>query len=53
MILKSGQCFLFDGRVLHGSQPNQSPGRRTGIVIRFIPENLVLPNLKSTPIPLG
>ena len=53
MILKSGQCFLFDGRVLHGSQPNQSPGRRAGIVIRFIPENLVLPNLKSTPIPLG
>lgn len=53
MILRPGQCFLFDGRVLHGSQPNQSPGRRAGIVIRFIPSGLTLPNLGSTPIPLG
>lgn len=53
MILRSGECFLFDGRVLHGSQPNQSPGRRAGVVIRFIPRDLVLPNLSSTPIPLG
>lgn len=42
MPLRPGQCVLFDGRVLHGSPPNLSAGRRVGLVVRFIPRDLQL-----------
>ncbi len=40
--LRPGQCVLFDGRVLHGSAPNQTGRRRAGLVIRFVPRDLEL-----------
>jgi ectoine hydroxylase len=45
MILKAGQCFVFDGRVLHGSPPNRADGRRAGVVVRYIPRDLELRGL--------
>jgi ectoine hydroxylase len=47
MILQAGQCFVFDGRVLHGSPPNPMEGRRAGIVFRYIPQGFNLPGLKT------
>lgn len=43
MALQPGQCFIFDGRVLHGSPSNDSPHRRAGFVTRFIPSDVELP----------
>jgi non-haem Fe2+, alpha-ketoglutarate-dependent halogenase len=48
MVLRAGQAFVFDGRVLHGSPPNRAEGRRAGIVVRLIPRDLELKGL-STP----
>lgn len=53
MVLRAGQCFVFDGRVLHGSPPNRSEGRRAGIVVRFIPGSLNLPGLATPCVELG
>jgi ectoine hydroxylase len=53
MVLKAGQCFVFDGRVLHGSPPNRADGRRAGIVVRFIPADLQLPGLRTPCLDLG
>jgi ectoine hydroxylase-related dioxygenase (phytanoyl-CoA dioxygenase family) len=48
MALDPGQCFIFDGRTLHGSPPNRRDTRRAGIVIRFIPLGTELPGLRTT-----
>lgn len=53
MVLRAGQAFVFDGRVLHGSPPNRADGRRAGIVIRLIPRDLVLPGLATPCIELS
>lgn len=47
MALQPGQCFLFDGRVLHGSHPNLGDRRRAGLVGRFIPATTHLAGLAS------
>lgn len=47
MVLKAGQAFVFDGRVLHGSPPNRTHGRRAGIVVRLIPKSLTLKGLTT------
>lgn len=41
MILQPGEFFLFDGRVLHRSNPNRTPERRLGLSFR-----VTLPSLK-------
>jgi ectoine hydroxylase len=53
MVLRAGQCFVFDGRVLHGSPPNRGEGRRAGIVVRFIPRSLELAGLTTPCVELG
>lgn len=35
--LRPGQCFLFDGRLLHSSGPNRSDAIRIGIQFNFTP----------------
>lgn len=47
MALQPGQFFVFDGRVLHGSPPNDSARRRAGLVTRFIPVGTRLDGLSS------
>lgn len=53
MVLKAGQAFIFDGRVLHGSPPNREDGRRAGIVVRLIPRDLELRGLATPCVDLG
>jgi non-haem Fe2+, alpha-ketoglutarate-dependent halogenase len=53
MVLRAGQCFVFDGRVLHGSPPNHGESRRAGIVVRFIPTSLSLPGFTTPCVELG
>jgi ectoine hydroxylase-related dioxygenase (phytanoyl-CoA dioxygenase family) len=50
MALQPGQFFVFDGRVLHGSPPNNSAQRRAGFVTRFIPAGTRLDGLSSPSI---
>ncbi len=52
MVLKPGQFFIFDGRILHGSPPNKTENRRAGLVVRFIPRDISLPNLTTPCIPV-
>jgi ectoine hydroxylase-related dioxygenase (phytanoyl-CoA dioxygenase family) len=37
MELRPGQCFLFNERMLHHSEPNRSTKRRMGAAVRLIP----------------
>jgi ectoine hydroxylase-related dioxygenase (phytanoyl-CoA dioxygenase family) len=37
MNLRAGQCFLFNERLLHGSEANRSPRRRLGFAVRIAP----------------
>jgi chlorinating enzyme len=42
--LQKGQCSLHDGRIIHGATANQSPLRRTGYTMRYLPASVnVLP----------
>jgi chlorinating enzyme len=35
--LKSNQCGLFEGRIIHGADANTSPKRRAGYAMRYFP----------------
>jgi hypothetical protein len=47
VVLKAGEMSLHEIRLVHGSNPNRSPHRRIGFVIRF-----ATPAMKAPPIPV-
>ncbi len=40
LILKAGEFSLHDGKVIHGSEPNPSHRRRSGLTLRYIPPSV-------------
>lgn len=38
--LKAGEFSLHDGKVIHGSEPNRSSRRRSGLTLRYIPPSV-------------
>lgn len=40
--LKSGECSLHDGRIIHGAKANTSPRRRCGYTMRYFSQSMKL-----------
>lgn len=40
--LKSNECSLHDGRIIHGARANTSPRRRCGYTMRYFSQSMVL-----------
>jgi hypothetical protein len=47
VVLRAGEMSMHDIRLVHGSNPNRSPDRRIGFLVRF-----ATPGMKAPPLPV-